>query len=92
MENQFSQPNPKTISFNLDKITKSEKKHLKKYCEMVYREDYKSVMDWLPESIYDVTSDDISHMASVEAITGMKVVESFLKLRKSALEIKKRLP
>ncbi len=80
------------ISFNLDKISKSEKKNLKRYCEFVYLENFRSHMKWLPESIFDVTEDDIKNIASIDAMTGTKFTHPFLQLRKSALEIKKRLP
>ena len=80
------------VSFNLDRITKSEKKNLKRYCEFMYLENFRSHMSWLPESIYDVTDDNIKNIASVDAMMGTKFLEPFLKLRKSAIEIKKRLP
>lgn len=80
------------VSFNLDKISKSEKKNLKRYCEFVYLENFRSHMKWLPESIFDVTEDDIKNIASIDAMTGTKYTQPFLQLRKSALEIKKRLP
>ncbi len=82
---------PKQVSFNLDKISKSEKKNLKRYCEFMYLENYRSHMSWLPESIFDVTDDNIENIATIDAIAGTKFLEPFLKLRKSALEIKKRL-
>ena len=80
------------VSFNLDRISKSEKKNLKRYCEFMYLENFRSHMSWLPESIFNVTDEDIKNIASVDVMTGTKFLEPFLKLRKSALEIKKRLP
>ena len=46
-----------TMRFNLDKITKHQKKELKKYCEAVYNGEFRSHMEWLPESIFDLTDD-----------------------------------
>ena len=83
---------PERVSFNLDKITKSEKKNLKRYCEFNYLENFRSYMKWLPGSIFDVTPENIQNMATIDAIIGSRFVEPFLQLRKSALEIKKRLP
>ncbi len=80
------------VSFNLDRITKSEKKNLKRYCEFMYLENFRSHMKWLPESIYDVTDSNIKNIATIDLMIGSKFLEPFLKLRKSALEIKKRLP
>ena len=80
------------VTFNLDRITKSEKKNLKRYCEFMYLENFRSHMKWLPESIYDVTPEQTKDIATIDAITGTKFLEPFLKLRKSALEIKKRMP
>ena len=80
------------VTFNLDKISKSEKKNLKRYCEFMYLENFRSHMKWLPESIYDVTDENIKGIATVDSMTGTQFLEPFLKLRKSALEIKKRLP
>ena len=80
------------VSFNLDKISKSEKKNLKRYCEFMYLENFRSHMKWLPESIYDVTDENIKSIATVDMMGGTQFLEPFLKLRKSALEIKKRLP
>ena len=82
---------PRQVSFNLDRISKSEKKNLKRYCEFMYLENYRSHMPWLPESIFDVTEDNIKGIATVDSMSGTKFLEPFLKLRKSALEIKKRL-
>ena len=82
----------KQVSFNLDRISKSEKKNLKRYCEFVYLENFRSHMKWLPESIYDVTPKNVENIATIDAIAGTQFLEPFLKLRKSALEIKKRLP
>ena len=80
-----------TMRFNLDKITKHQKKELKKYCEAVYNGEFRSHMEWLPESIFDLTDDDIKNIAMIDAMTGSQYVTPLLKLRKSALEIKKRL-
>ena len=80
------------VSFNLDRITKSEKKNLKRYCQFMYLENFRSHMSWLPESIFDVTEENIKNIASVDSMTGTNFLGPFLKLRKSALEIKKRLP
>ena len=80
------------VTFNLDRITKSEKKNLKRYCEFMYLENFRSYMPWLPKSIYDTTDDNIQNIATIDTMIGSKFLGQFLKLRKSAIEIKKRLP
>ena len=87
----MNKPNPQEMRFNLDQISKHEKKELKKYCESIYTDQFRKYMDWLPKSIYDVTDKDIQNLVAIEGICGVKLVVPFMRLRKSALEIKKRL-
>lgn len=79
------------MDYRLDKMSKKEKKELAKYCQFVFLENYKKYFPNLPDSLVDVSSKDVISIASIEGITGVKLLEDLLQLRTVRFELEKRL-